>query len=41
MHPAVIGVYLRSKTQQHSNSSIGGSPHERDWAPFHHSFLEG
>jgi hypothetical protein len=24
----VIAVYLRSNTQQHSNSSTGGSPHE-------------
>src|SRR5271156_3747035 len=32
MHPAVIAVYLHWKTRQHSNSSIGGSPHECDWA---------
>ena len=27
----MIAVYLRSNTQQHSNRSIGGSPHECDW----------
>ena len=28
MHPVVIAVYLRSNTQQHSDSSTGGSPHQ-------------
>src|SRR5579862_2005999 len=31
MHPVVIAVHLRSNTQQHSHSSIGGSPHDCDW----------
>jgi hypothetical protein len=38
MHPVVIVVYSRSNTQQHSKSSIGGSPHESDWALFGHAF---
>jgi hypothetical protein len=34
----VIAVYLHSQTQQHSNSRIGGSHHECDWALFGHAF---
>jgi membrane associated rhomboid family serine protease len=40
MHPVVIGAYLRSNTQHHGNGSIGGSPHECDWALFDHASWE-
>jgi hypothetical protein len=33
----VIAAYLRSNTQHHGNGSIGGSPHECDWALFDHA----
>jgi len=37
----MIAVYLHSKTLQHSDYSIGGSPHDCDWALFDPAFLEG
>jgi hypothetical protein len=37
----VIAVYLHSKTEQHSDSSNGGSPHECDRVLFDYASLEG
>jgi hypothetical protein len=36
----VIAVYLHSQTQQHSDNSIGGSPHECDSAPSDPAYWE-